>query len=51
MSHPEVPAKLLSQQWTWMLVGREGQAALLDPKKLRQERVKFQQQSTGATLT
>lgn len=33
------------------LVGREGQAALMGPKKLKEERVKFQGWSTGATLT
>lgn len=51
VSHPKVLAKLLPQQWRWMLVGSEGQAALRGPKKLKEERVKFQQYSTEATLT
>lgn len=51
MSHPQVPAKLLSQQWRWGLVGVEEHAALLGPTKLSEERVKFQGYSTGAILT
>lgn len=51
MSHPEIPAEFLFQQWRRGLVGREKQPDVTGPKKLKKERIKFQGQSIGATLT
>lgn len=51
MSHPEIPAEFLFQPWRWGLVGREKQPDVMGPKKLKKERIKFQGQSIGDTLT
>lgn len=43
LSFPKVPAKPCPNSGSGWLVGREGQTALLAPKKVKEERVKFQQ--------